>query len=76
MEYIIKNGKAREVIGRYKTMKDPDTGKVYAQRLKAIYRVLKGVPVLLWELIHSCFGSGYWRNDLPWSNTDGWKNGT
>lgn len=76
MEYIIKNGKIREVVNRYKTTIDTETGKVKAIPLKAIYRVIKGSAVLLWELVHSCFGSGYWRNDLPWSNTDGWKNGT
>ena len=30
--------------------------------------------VLIWNMIRSCFGAGYWRNDAPWSNTDGWKN--
>lgn len=29
---------------------------------------------LLWEAIRSCFGKGYWINDKPWSDTDGWKN--
>jgi hypothetical protein len=24
--------------------------------------------------IDSCFGNGYWINNLPWLNTDGWKN--
>jgi len=22
----------------------------------------------------SCFGSGYWINNLPWLNDDAWKN--
>ena len=30
--------------------------------------------VLVWEAVSSCFGSGYWRNDLPWKNDDVWKN--
>lgn len=27
-----------------------------------------------WVLFLSCFGRGYWINELPWNNTDGWKN--
>lgn len=30
--------------------------------------------VKVWEAIRSCFGKGYWINDKPWSDTDGWKN--
>lgn len=29
---------------------------------------------LVWQYIRSCFGRGYWINEKPWSNTDGWKN--
>ena len=29
---------------------------------------------LVWSAIRSCFGSGRWLNDRPWSNTEGWKN--
>ena len=29
---------------------------------------------LIWQYIRSCFGRGYWINEKPWSNTDGWKN--
>ena len=28
---------------------------------------------LVWSAISSCFGSGFWRGDKPWSRTDGWK---
>ena len=76
MEYIIKNGAVRTVINRYKTIIDGSTGKVVAMQLKAVYRVIGGKAVEIWSLIRSCFGSGYWRNDRPWSNTDGWNNGT
>ena len=75
MEYIVKNGTAREVIARFKATIDSLTNIVKATPLKAIYRVINGTAVLVWELVHSCFGSGYWRNDMPWSNTDGWNNG-
>lgn len=40
---------------------------------KIITQVYKGVK-LVWEAIKSCFGAGYWKNDAPWSNTEGWKN--
>lgn len=40
---------------------------------KAITFVRKGVK-LVWESIRSCFGKGFWINDKPWNNNDGWKN--
>lgn len=30
--------------------------------------------LLIWKIIRSCFGNGYWINDKPWINTDVWKN--
>lgn len=41
---------------------------------KAIIRVIAAGKVI-WELISSCFGSGYWINERPWINSDGWNNG-
>ena len=41
---------------------------------KAIRAVYYGA-VLVWEAISSCFGSGMWINERPWSNTDAWNNG-
>lgn len=35
-----------------------------------VYHGLK----LVWQAVKSCFGAGFWRNDKPWSNTEGWKN--
>ena len=29
---------------------------------------------LMWQAIRSCFGKGYWIPNLPWINTDIWKN--
>lgn len=29
---------------------------------------------LVWEAVRSCFGASYWKNEAPWSNTEGWKN--
>lgn len=40
---------------------------------KAIAEVYKGA-VLVWQAIRSCFGKGFWINDKPWNNEDGWKN--
>lgn len=40
---------------------------------KAISAVYYGAK-LVWEAISSCFGSGYWINNRPWSNTDLWRN--
>lgn len=39
-------------------------------------RVVTAVYVgakLVWSAISSCFGSGFWQGDKPWSRTDGWK---
>jgi len=40
---------------------------------KIVTQICKGLQ-LVWEAIKSCFGAGYWKNDAPWSNTEGWKN--
>lgn len=29
---------------------------------------------LIYEVIRSCFGNGYWINSKPWVNTDVWRN--
>lgn len=53
------------------------------QRQKRNYRTLLGnKPIayvyfgikLIWSAVSSCFGSGMWLNDKPWSNDDVWKN--
>ena len=36
----------------------------------AVYRGTQ----LLWQYIRSCFGRGYWINEKPWSNENGWAN--
>lgn len=40
---------------------------------KVVTQIYRGAK-LVWEAIKSCFGAGYWKNDAPWSNTEGWKN--
>jgi hypothetical protein len=40
---------------------------------KIVTQICKGA-IVVWEAIKSCFGSGGWRNESSWSNTEGWKN--
>lgn len=40
---------------------------------KAITAIYKGLK-LIWQSISSCFGGGYWDNNKPWNNDDGWRN--
>lgn len=35
--------------------------------------IYKGLN-LVWTAIRSCFGAGFWVNEKPWLNTEGWKN--
>jgi len=28
----------------------------------------------VWALFLSCFGRGYWVDELPWVDTDAWEN--
>lgn len=50
---------------------------------KEITSIFKGTKVisyvyqgsrLLWQAIRSCFGAGYWVNEKPWIDEEGWKN--
>lgn len=38
---------------------------------KAISAVYHGAK-LVWEALRSCFGSGYWQQNLPWTDKQGW----
>jgi hypothetical protein len=29
---------------------------------------------LIYQIVRSCFGNGYWINSKPWLNGDVWKN--
>lgn len=40
---------------------------------RAMTALYKGVS-LVWETVKSCFGKGYWINDKPWREDNGWKN--
>ena len=41
--------------------------------IRPIAYVYRGIQ-LIWSAISSCFGSGMWLNNKPWSNDDAWKN--
>lgn len=28
---------------------------------------------IIWQAVRSCFGKGYWRDDKPWDDNEGWK---
>ena len=58
MTMIYKNGK--EIVSVFKGDKS----------ITAIYKGTK----LVWQAIRSCFGSGFWVNEKPWLNDEGWKN--
>jgi hypothetical protein len=48
------------------------TGIFHAGRtISAVYMGLQ----LVWQNVRSCFGKGYWINDKPWVDADGWSNG-
>ena len=55
---IIKNGK--EIVEVYRGV-------------NPIVEIYHG-KTLIWQIVRSCFGNGYWINDRPWLNADGWKN--
>ena len=38
-----------------------------------ITKVYRGTT-LVWQLIKSCFGAGYWIRNNPWKGTDSWIN--
>ena len=39
---------------------------------KIITKVYHGAE-LVWQLIKSCFGAGYWIRKNPWKGSDAWK---
>lgn len=61
---IIKPGKG-ELVDRRKM--------IYPGRWMVATAVYRGAR-LVWTAIKSCFGAGFWVNDKPWLNNEGWKN--
>ncbi|PWB10531.1 MFS transporter [Muribaculum intestinale] len=50
--------------------KDVSQVRVGSRVVTAIYVGAR----LVWSAISSCFGSGWWINDKPWRDNEGWKN--
>lgn len=50
------------------------------RRVSAIYRGGKAIVAvyrgarLVWQAVRSCFGAGWWADERPWADDDGWKN--
>lgn len=42
-------------------------------RWQVVQEIYKGAN-LVWQAQRSCFGAGFWSNDKPWLNLEGWKN--
>ena len=40
-------------------------------RWRVVTEVYQGAQ-LIWTAIKSCFGAGFWINDKPWINDEGW----
>lgn len=40
---------------------------------RVFLEVRKGSRII-WTGIRSCFGAGFWVNEKPWLNDEGWKN--
>lgn len=42
--------------------------------VQEIWQYINGAWRNVWQAIRSCFGRGFWNNQKPWRNEDGWKN--
>lgn len=45
---------------------------VYRGRWQVVTDIYRGSQ-LVWTAIKSCFGAGYWVDDKPWLDNEGWK---
>lgn len=45
------------------------------QHIKKGIQAVYHLGVIVWQGIKSCYGTGAWLNDMPWSNDDAWNNG-
>ena len=39
---------------------------------RALTAIYQGVR-LVWQAVRSCFGAGFWVNEKPWLNDEGWR---
>lgn len=62
----------------YKTGTDIPVTAIYGKDSTGVVRkvttVYNGYGRIIWQDVKSCYGAGYWLNDKPWLNADGWKN--
>ena len=61
---------AHKAVGRHYV---DDDGRVL-RMVRQLYVASASAVKLVWELVSSCFGSGYWNNEKPWKNDDAWRN--
>ena len=57
-------------------VKISDNAEEGIKSIKWVYQKIGDNIVLVWSIIReafSAFGAGFWQNDKPWSNDDGWK---
>lgn len=54
------------IVIKNKNVESVYIGKIF---ISAIYK--GGIKV--YEAIRSCFGKGYWIDEKPWIDDDGWK---
>lgn len=47
--------------------------KITERRIGSIYKENKLIWVAIYDLVKSCFGSGYWLSDRSWMKDDFWK---
>jgi len=47
--------------------------RIHKNRWKSATAIYRGAQ-LVWMAIRSCFGAGFWVNERPWLNNEGWKN--
>ena len=57
-------------MGIYIGGKEITAVNAYGKAITAIYAGTR----LVWQAIRSCFGAGWWVNEKPWINDEGWKN--
>lgn len=64
LHYKTEDGKIRDITAIHYVGKD----KVVTD-LVALYDIFHE----LWSAVYSCYGSGAWLSEKPWTDTDGWK---
>ena len=56
-----------------KQITDIITGESVQKNIGAIYKGTQLVWRTVYSAIKSCFGSGIWKQDKPWLESDTWK---